>query len=50
VRDSLRDRPEWRVTRTALAFGFAHLGRFSASYRRMFGETPSETLRRVRRG
>jgi len=32
----------------ALAFGFWHLGDFSASYRLRFGETPSETLARAR--
>jgi len=31
----------------ALAFGFWHLGDFSASYRLRFGETPSETLARA---
>jgi len=33
----------------ALAFGFWHLGDFSASYRLQFGEPPSETLARSRR-
>ncbi|MDO0947450.1 helix-turn-helix domain-containing protein [Chromohalobacter israelensis] len=28
--------------------GFYHLGRFSVEYRRLFGERPSETLRRAR--
>jgi AraC family ethanolamine operon transcriptional activator len=37
------------VKATALAFGFWHLGDFSASYRLQFGETPSETLARSRR-
>jgi len=32
----------------ALAFGFWHLGDFSASYRLRFGETPSETLAKAR--
>jgi AraC family ethanolamine operon transcriptional activator len=27
-------------------FGFWHLGQFGADYRRVFGETPSTTLRR----
>lgn len=35
------------VTAVALRFGFAHLGRFSASYRAAFGESPSVTWRRV---
>jgi AraC-like DNA-binding protein len=34
------------VTETALAWGFSHLGHFGEAYRRRFGETPSETLRR----
>lgn len=34
------------VTEIALAHGFHELGRFAQLYRRMFDETPSETLRR----
>ncbi|MGQ4615645.1 AraC-like ligand-binding domain-containing protein [Nocardia sp. R7R-8] len=34
------------VTDIALAWGFMHLGRFSVEYRRRFGESPSQTLRR----
>jgi AraC-like DNA-binding protein len=34
------------VTEVALDAGFMHMGRFSAQYRRRFGESPSETLRR----
>jgi AraC-like DNA-binding protein len=36
-----------RVSDIALKFGFGHLGEFSQTYRRMFGECPSETLRRT---
>jgi AraC-like DNA-binding protein len=36
------------VTKIALQFGFAHLGRFSRSYADRFGEYPSDTLRRKR--
>jgi AraC-like DNA-binding protein len=36
---------ERRVTEVALRYGFAHLGRFAVDYRRLFGESPSETLR-----
>ena len=36
------------VTRAALASGFSQLGRFAVEYRRVFGERPSETLRRAR--
>jgi len=34
------------VTTVAMDHGFFQLGRFSADYRRVFGELPSETLRR----
>jgi transcriptional regulator GlxA family with amidase domain len=33
------------VSQVAVRWGFFHLGCFSADYRRMFGEGPSETLR-----
>lgn len=36
------------ITDIALAWGFNHLGRFSADYRLRFGESPSETRRRHR--
>ncbi|MEX1045384.1 MAG: helix-turn-helix domain-containing protein [Chthoniobacterales bacterium] len=43
----LREDPlERRVTEIATEFGFSELGRFSVRYREMFGEKPSETLRR----
>ena len=32
----------------AADFGFWEFGRFSGQYRRLFGELPSETLRRSR--
>ncbi len=34
------------VAEISLRHGFGHLGRFAASYRERYGETPSETLRR----
>lgn len=34
------------VTGTATRWGFHHLGSFAADYRKRWGETPSETLRR----
>lgn len=33
------------VTDVAMRWGFTHLGRFAADYKRWFGESPSETLR-----
>ena len=36
------------VKQIALACGFAHVGRFAATYKARFGEAPSETLRRSR--
>jgi AraC-like DNA-binding protein len=40
--------PEGSVTAIAMNWGFSHMGRFSVEYRRRFGESPSETLRRRR--
>ena len=34
------------VTEIAIRWGFGHLGRFAVEYRKRFGESPSETLRR----
>ncbi|WP_083403873.1 AraC family transcriptional regulator [Curtobacterium sp. MCBA15_001] len=39
------DRDETSVADVARAWGFGHLGRFSAAYRARFGELPSESLR-----
>jgi AraC-like DNA-binding protein len=39
------DRDEVSVAEIARAWGFGHLGRFSAAYRVRFGELPSESLR-----
>jgi AraC family ethanolamine operon transcriptional activator len=36
------------VTAAATDFGFFHFGRFAQDYRGLFGETPSEMMRRVR--
>ena len=42
---SAHDRCE-TVTEIATSFGFVELGRFSVEYRKIFGESPSETLGR----
>ncbi len=47
-RDLLRGLPKTRVTDVALDWGFSHFGWFSQDYRRLFGETPSQTLERAR--
>jgi len=36
------------VTRIAERWGFSHLGRFASHYQKIFGEKPSQTLRRRR--
>jgi AraC-like DNA-binding protein len=38
------------VTEIAMSFGFAELGRFSVEYRKVFGESPSQTLQRTSPG
>jgi Helix-turn-helix domain len=38
------------VTRVVTDHGFWELGRFSVSYRALFGESPSETLQSAARG
>ncbi|WP_395309124.1 helix-turn-helix transcriptional regulator [Mycobacterium sp. AMU20-3851] len=40
------DRSVTTVAATAARWGFAHTGRFAVIYRRAFGESPHETLRR----
>ncbi len=41
-------RPNQTITSIARAAGFPHLSDFGRVYREMYGETPSETLRRYR--
>lgn len=48
ARRLLIDRSERAVTDAALDTGFEHFGRFSQHYRLLFGECPSQTLRRAR--
>jgi len=43
----LAARPGATVTAIAHDCGLQHLGQFSVDYRRRFGESPSETLRRA---
>ena len=40
------ERSGTKVIDVAVRWGFGHLGRFASEYRRLFGESPSETLRR----
>jgi len=39
-----RAEPEKSITAIAMRWGFGHMGRFAAEYRKAFGETPSQTL------
>jgi AraC-like DNA-binding protein len=47
VRSELRESTpgDTTVSEVAMRWGFWHLGRFAAAYRRTFGATPSQTLR-----
>ena len=42
-----RNEPTVKITEVAAEWGFWHMGKFAADYRRQFGELPSETLRRT---
>lgn len=46
LRDLLTPGPTCTVSEVALKWGFRHISRFSAQFRKAFGEMPSETLRR----
>lgn len=45
----LEDRSARNVSPIAMKWGFNHLGRFSSDYRKLFDETPRETLMRAQR-
>lgn len=45
----LQGSPQDSVTAVAMDNGVLHLGRFAASYRRLYGENPSQTLARAQR-
>ena len=45
-RELLQSLPDSRVMDVALRSGLPHYGRFSIEYRRRYGETPSQTLKR----
>jgi AraC-like DNA-binding protein/tetratricopeptide (TPR) repeat protein len=45
-RELLQGMPNTKVTDIALRCGFPHGGRFAIEYRRRYGETPSQTLKR----
>ncbi|NOJ47479.1 helix-turn-helix domain-containing protein [Bradyrhizobium archetypum] len=45
-RELLQGCPAIKIMDVALRCGFPHFGRFSAAYRRRYGETPSQTLKR----
>jgi AraC-like DNA-binding protein len=47
ARAKLLANPLRPITRIAIDCGFEHLGRFSAMYRARFGETPSQTRKRI---
>lgn len=49
VREALlQPTPDTTVSRLAQDWGFFELGRFAGQYRKLYGEMPSETLRRAR--
>jgi len=44
----LAPQPAASVSAVAMEWGFSHLGRFAADYRKAFGEAPSQTLENAR--
>jgi len=47
-RDVLKSEPDSLIADIANRWGFWHMGRFAADYRKQFGELPSQTLQRLR--
>ncbi|QHO71513.1 hypothetical protein ACH79_01640 [Bradyrhizobium sp. CCBAU 051011] len=45
-RELLQGTPHTKIMDVSLRCGFPHFGRFSIAYRRRYGETPSQTLKR----
>ena len=45
-RDLLEADARQGIADVALRWGFTHLGRFAADYRKRFGQLPSQTLKR----
>jgi AraC-like DNA-binding protein len=48
-RSILEDHSVRNISSVAMSWGISHLGRFSADYKEVFGESPSDTLKRVSR-
>ncbi|MFC1740617.1 helix-turn-helix domain-containing protein [Pseudomonadota bacterium] len=46
--DLLKSEPDTLIVDIANCWGFWHMGRFAADYRKQFGELPSQTLQRLR--
>jgi AraC-like DNA-binding protein len=46
---SVKD-PHITLTEIAAKYNYSHLGHFSVEYKKFFGESPSETLRKVQQG
>jgi len=47
-REILANRSERNISSIAMNWGFSHFSRFAVDYRLLFGETPSQTLKRLR--
>lgn len=47
ARQTLLSEPDSNIASIAMRWGFGHLGRFSSEYKGRFGETPSQSVRRM---